>query len=52
MAMPVDGHILQHNAGLSFDHISDDFDDHIRKSIPLYGTSASSVRRPCHPRPR
>lgn len=28
--------INQHNAGWSFEHISGDFDCHIRKSIPLY----------------
>ncbi|MFC4929125.1 methyltransferase domain-containing protein [Massilia sp. GCM10023247] len=32
----VDKNINQHNAGWSFSNISEDFDDHIQKSIPLY----------------
>ncbi len=32
----VDKNINQHNAGWSFEHISEDFDSHILKSIPLY----------------
>jgi tRNA (cmo5U34)-methyltransferase len=32
----VDKNINQHNAGWSFENISDNFDDHIQKSIPLY----------------
>ncbi|MDB5748417.1 MAG: type 12 methyltransferase [Massilia sp.] len=32
----VDKNINQHNAGWSFENISEDFDDHIQKSIPLY----------------
>jgi tRNA (cmo5U34)-methyltransferase len=32
----VDGNINQHNAGWSFEHISEDFDSHIQRSIPLY----------------
>lgn len=32
----VDKDINQHNAGWSFDHISEDFDSHIQRSIPLY----------------
>jgi tRNA (cmo5U34)-methyltransferase len=32
----VDENINQHNAGWSFENISEDFDSHIRKSIPLY----------------
>jgi tRNA (cmo5U34)-methyltransferase len=36
MTKLVDSNILQHNAGWSFENISNDFDDHIRKSIPLY----------------
>ena len=35
MTKRVDSNILQHNAGWSFDQISNDFDDHIRRSIPL-----------------
>jgi tRNA (cmo5U34)-methyltransferase len=31
-----DKNINQHNAGWSFENISEDFDSHIRKSIPLY----------------
>lgn len=33
---PVDEHISQHNASWTFDNISGSFDEHIRKSIPLY----------------
>jgi tRNA (cmo5U34)-methyltransferase len=32
----VDKDINQHNAGWSFEHISEDFDSHIQRSIPLY----------------
>jgi tRNA (cmo5U34)-methyltransferase len=32
----VDSNINQHNAGWSFENISEDFDEHIRKSVPLY----------------
>lgn len=32
----VDKNINQHNAGWSFENISDNFDEHIKKSIPLY----------------
>ena len=32
----VDKGINQHNAGWSFENISENFDDHIQKSIPLY----------------
>jgi len=32
----VDRNINQHNAGWSFENISEDFDDHIQRSIPLY----------------
>lgn len=32
----VDKNINQHNAGWSFENISEDFDGHIQKSIPLY----------------
>jgi tRNA (cmo5U34)-methyltransferase len=32
----VDKNINQHNAGWTFENISEDFDSHIRKSIPLY----------------
>jgi tRNA (cmo5U34)-methyltransferase len=32
----VDRNINQHNAGWSFENISEDFDAHIEKSIPLY----------------
>jgi tRNA (cmo5U34)-methyltransferase len=32
----VDKNINQHNAGWSFENISEDFDSHIQKSIPLY----------------
>jgi hypothetical protein len=30
----VDKNINQHNAGWSFENISEDFDDHIQRSIP------------------
>jgi tRNA (cmo5U34)-methyltransferase len=42
---PVDTNIHQHDAGWSFDNISEDFDAHIRKSIPLYD---SGHRLICH----
>ena len=45
MTKPVDSNILQHNAGWSFDNISNDFDDHIRRSIPLYESGHGVV---CH----
>ena len=45
MTRRVDTHILQHNAGWSFDNISSDFDDHIRRSIPLYESGHGVV---CH----
>ena len=32
----VDGNIQAENAGWSFENIADDFDDHVRKSVPLY----------------
>jgi xylulokinase len=45
MTKRVDSSILQHNAGWSFDGISNEFDDHIRKSIPLYESGHGVV---CH----
>lgn len=42
---PVDKNISQHNAGWSFENISEDFDSHIQKSIPLY---ESGHRLICH----
>lgn len=45
MNRPVDSNILQHNASWSFDQISNDFDDHIRKSIPQYENGHRLV---CH----
>lgn len=33
---PVDANINQYNAGWTFENISEDFDSHIQKSIPLY----------------
>ncbi|GAA4323249.1 carboxy-S-adenosyl-L-methionine synthase CmoA [Pigmentiphaga soli] len=45
MSNPVDSNINQHNAGWSFENISEDFDSHIRKSIPLY---ESGHRLVCH----
>jgi tRNA (cmo5U34)-methyltransferase len=41
----VDKNINQHNAGWSFANISEDFDEHIRRSIPLY---ESGHRLVCH----
>lgn len=41
----VDENINQHNAGWSFENISESFDSHIQKSIPLY---ASGHRLICH----
>ncbi|ALK97906.1 methyltransferase [Massilia sp. WF1] len=41
----VDKNINQHNAGWSFEHISEDFDSHIQRSIPLY---ESGHRLVCH----
>ena len=32
----VDKNIQANNAGWSFENIADDFDDHVRKSVPLY----------------
>ena len=32
----VDKNIRADNAGWSFENIADDFDDHVRKSVPLY----------------
>lgn len=42
---PVDKSINQHNAGWSFENISEDFDSHIQKSIPLYENGHRLV---CH----
>lgn len=41
----VDKKIHQHNAGWSFENISEDFDSHIQRSIPLY---ESGHRLVCH----
>jgi tRNA (cmo5U34)-methyltransferase len=41
----VDTNINQHNAGWSFENISEDFDSHIRKSIPLYDSGHTLI---CH----
>lgn len=41
----VDKNINQHNAGWSFDNISEDFDAHIQRSIPLYENGHRLV---CH----
>jgi tRNA (cmo5U34)-methyltransferase len=41
----VDKNINQHNAGWSFENISEDFDSHIQRSIPLY---ESGHRLICH----
>ncbi|MDU7587490.1 MAG: methyltransferase domain-containing protein [Acidovorax sp.] len=41
----VDENINQHNAGWSFENISESFDSHIQKSIPLY---ESGHRLICH----
>jgi tRNA (cmo5U34)-methyltransferase len=41
----VDKNIHQHNAGWSFENISEDFDAHIRRSIPLYEVGHRLV---CH----
>lgn len=41
----VDGNIHQHNAGWSFENISEDFDAHIGRSVPLY---ESGHRLVCH----
>lgn len=41
----VDKNINQHNAGWSFENISEDFDEHIRKSIPLYNQGHELI---CH----
>ncbi|MDB5860285.1 MAG: type 12 methyltransferase [Ramlibacter sp.] len=45
MPNAVDANINQHNAGWSFENISEDFDSHIRKSIPLYDSGHTVV---CH----
>jgi tRNA (cmo5U34)-methyltransferase len=39
----VDANIHQHNAGWSFENISQDFDSHIRRSIPLYDSGHQLV---------
>jgi len=41
----VDKNINQHNAGWSFENISDNFDEHIKKSIPLYDQGHELI---CH----
>ncbi|MDB5841583.1 MAG: methyltransferase [Herminiimonas sp.] len=41
----VDKNIIQQNAGWSFEHISEEFDSHIQKSIPLYESGHQIV---CH----
>jgi len=45
MSKAVDSNINQHNAGWSFENISEDFDSHIQKSIPLYDLGHKLV---CH----
>jgi tRNA (cmo5U34)-methyltransferase len=45
MSIAVDTNINQHNAGWSFENISEDFDSHIQKSIPLYDLGHKLV---CH----
>ena len=45
MSNAVDRNINQHNAGWSFENISEDFDSHIQKSIPLYDSGHKLV---CH----
>ncbi|MCG2591638.1 methyltransferase domain-containing protein [Ramlibacter sp. XY19] len=45
MSNAVDRNINQHNAGWSFENISEDFDSHIQKSIPLYDLGHKLV---CH----
>jgi tRNA (cmo5U34)-methyltransferase len=45
MSKAVDTNINQHNAGWSFENISEDFDSHIQKSIPLYDLGHKLV---CH----
>ena len=45
MSKAVDTNINQHNAGWSFENISEDFDSHIRKSIPMYETGHTVI---CH----
>jgi len=45
MSNKVDTNINQHNAGWSFENISEDFDSHISKSIPLYESGHQLV---CH----
>ncbi|KLR57045.1 methyltransferase [Diaphorobacter sp. J5-51] len=41
----VDENINQHNAGWSFHNISESFDSHIQKSIPLYAHGHDLIRR-------
>jgi tRNA (cmo5U34)-methyltransferase len=43
MTKAVDTNINQHNAGWSFENISEDFDAHIQKSIPLYDNGHALV---------
>jgi tRNA (cmo5U34)-methyltransferase len=45
MSNAVDPNINQHNAGWSFENISEDFDSHIQKSIPLYESGHTAI---CH----
>jgi tRNA (cmo5U34)-methyltransferase len=45
LSKAVDTNINQHNAGWSFENISEDFDAHIRKSIPLYDSGHTLI---CH----
>jgi tRNA (cmo5U34)-methyltransferase len=45
MSNIVDTNINQHNAGWSFENISEDFDSHIQKSIPLYDSGHTAI---CH----
>ena len=45
MTQAVDTHIEQLNAGWSFENISPHFDEHIRKSIPLYESGQNLI---CH----
>jgi tRNA (cmo5U34)-methyltransferase len=42
---PVDTDINQHNSGWSFENISESFDSHIQRSIPLYDSGHTVV---CH----
>jgi tRNA (cmo5U34)-methyltransferase len=43
MTKAVDTNINQHNAGWSFENISEDFDSHIQKSIPLYDSGHALI---------